>query len=125
MKIVVLAGGTSTERDVSLSSGSKIYRALKNRGHKAILLDVWLGYESETPVTEDLFGQTSAKYLHVLPVRHGEEVADSVLYGARSAVFARAANLIYVDASERFLGKRNGDFALSFAAVIARCQYTA
>ncbi|HIT67613.1 MAG TPA: D-alanine--D-alanine ligase [Candidatus Merdisoma merdipullorum] len=55
MKIVVLAGGTSTERDVSLSSGSKIYRALKNRGHKAILLDVWLGYESETPVTEDLF----------------------------------------------------------------------
>ena len=48
-------------------------------------------------VTEDLFGQTSAKYLHVLPVRHGEEVADSVLYGARSAVFARAANLIYVE----------------------------
>lgn len=55
MKIVVLAGGTSTERDVSLSSGSKIYRALKNRGHQVILLDVYLGYESETPVTEQLF----------------------------------------------------------------------
>ena len=26
-----------------------------------------------------------------------QEVADSVLYGARSAVFARAANLIYVE----------------------------
>ena len=29
MKIVVLAGGISTERDVSLVSGRDIYRALK------------------------------------------------------------------------------------------------
>lgn len=47
MKIVVLAGGTSTERDVSLSSGSMIYRALKGRGHSAVLIDVFLGYEGE------------------------------------------------------------------------------
>ena len=44
MKIVVLAGGTSTERDVSLSTGSMIYRALKRNGHQAVLLDVYLGY---------------------------------------------------------------------------------
>lgn len=43
MKIVVLAGGISTERDVSLSSGSLIYKALKERGHQVILLDVFLG----------------------------------------------------------------------------------
>ena len=47
MKIVVLAGGISTERDVSLSSGAMIYRALKKRGHQVILLDVYLGYEGE------------------------------------------------------------------------------
>ncbi len=47
MKVVVLAGGTSTERDVSLSSGSMIYRALKKKGHQAIMLDVYLGYEGE------------------------------------------------------------------------------
>ncbi|MBQ9989568.1 MAG: D-alanine--D-alanine ligase [Lachnospiraceae bacterium] len=47
MKVVVLAGGISTERDVSLSSGSMIYKALKNRGHQAVLLDVYLGYEGE------------------------------------------------------------------------------
>ena len=29
MKIVVLAGGISTERDVSLVTGSMIYKALK------------------------------------------------------------------------------------------------
>lgn len=48
MKVVVLAGGTSTERDVSLVSGSMIYRALKKNGHQAILLDVYLGYEGDT-----------------------------------------------------------------------------
>lgn len=48
MKIIVLAGGTSTERDVSLSSGSMIYRALKANGHQAMLLDVYLGYDGET-----------------------------------------------------------------------------
>lgn len=45
MKIVVLAGGISTERDVSLSSGSMIYKALKENGHQVIMLDVFLGYE--------------------------------------------------------------------------------
>lgn len=45
MRVVVLAGGTSTERDVSLVSGSMIYKALKKKGHQAILIDVYLGYE--------------------------------------------------------------------------------
>ena len=45
MKIVVLAGGISTERDVSLISGAMIYNALKKNGHKVILLDVYLGYK--------------------------------------------------------------------------------
>ena len=48
MKIVVLAGGISSERDVSLSSGGMIYHALRKRGHKAVLLDVYLGMEGET-----------------------------------------------------------------------------
>lgn len=55
MKIVVLAGGTSTERDVSLISGSNIYRALKKKGHDVILVDLYLGYEGALPVNEALF----------------------------------------------------------------------
>lgn len=47
MKIVILAGGTSTERDVSLSSGAKIYQALKEAGHDTLLLDVFLGLETQ------------------------------------------------------------------------------
>lgn len=46
MKIVVLAGGISTERDVSLVTGAMIYKALKRTGqHQLMLLDVYLGYE--------------------------------------------------------------------------------
>ena len=43
MKILILAGGTSTERDVSLVTGRCIYEALKRGGHKVVLTDVYLG----------------------------------------------------------------------------------
>lgn len=45
MNIVVLAGGNSTERDVSLVSGKAVYEALKSKGHKVVLLDVFFGIE--------------------------------------------------------------------------------
>lgn len=47
MNIVVLCGGISTERNVSLVSGSKIYQALKGRGHRVVLLDIYLGYKGD------------------------------------------------------------------------------
>jgi len=55
MKVVVLAGGTSTERDVSLISGSMIYQALRRNGHQAILIDVYLGLDCAKYGDADLF----------------------------------------------------------------------
>ncbi len=46
MNIVVLCGGTSTERDVSLVTSKGVCTALRENGHKAILLDVFLGLEN-------------------------------------------------------------------------------
>lgn len=43
MKIVVLAGGFSPEREVSLSSGAMITNALIKNGHEVYLLDSYLG----------------------------------------------------------------------------------
>lgn len=71
MKVVVLAGGTSTERDVSLSSGSRIYKALKAKGHQAILLDVYLGYEGDT---DGIFGRDTDWAAQVGAI--GEESPD-------------------------------------------------
>ena len=43
MKIAVLLGGTSSERDVSISSGIAIARALQNLGHNVIAIDCAFG----------------------------------------------------------------------------------
>ena len=45
MNIVVLAGGLSPERDVSLSSGVMAANALIERGHRAVLLDLFYGMD--------------------------------------------------------------------------------
>lgn len=39
MKVLLLAGGNSSEREVSLNSGAAIYAALKKQGHKVIAFD--------------------------------------------------------------------------------------
>ncbi len=46
MKILVLAGGLSPERDVSLSSGSLIANSLMNSGNEVLLADIFLGTET-------------------------------------------------------------------------------
>ena len=55
MKIIVLAGGLSTERDVSLSSAAGICRTLLEKGHDAFLLDVFMGLEHAPENLEDVF----------------------------------------------------------------------
>lgn len=45
MKIVVLCGGVSTEREISIVSGTEVCKALRSKGHAAILLDVFFGEE--------------------------------------------------------------------------------
>lgn len=48
MNIVVLCGGTSTEREVSLWTGENVCKALRKKNHNAILVDVFLGREDIT-----------------------------------------------------------------------------
>ena len=55
MKIVVLAGGLSTERMVSLVTGTSVCRALRENGHRAILVDLFLGLEEVPQDLESLF----------------------------------------------------------------------
>ncbi len=43
MKIVVLMGGTTSEREVSLRSGAGVARALQSLGHDTVLLDTGTG----------------------------------------------------------------------------------
>lgn len=54
MKIVVLAGGLSPERNVSLSSGAMVCEALRSKGHQVALVDLFFGMEG-TDQTVDPF----------------------------------------------------------------------
>ena len=55
MKIVVLAGGLSPERNVSLSSGSMICQALREKGHRVALVDLFFGLEDYEGELEALY----------------------------------------------------------------------
>src|SRR3954468_14548388 len=52
MKITVLMGGTSSERNVSLASGIRIVQALRDRGHKVTALDPARGVISDAEERE-------------------------------------------------------------------------
>ena len=58
MKILVLAGGLSPERNVSLSSGAMVCQALRERGHQVALMDLFYGLD----------GALSGENLYVAPI---------------------------------------------------------
>ena len=55
MKIVVICGGRSNERDVSLSTGSMVAKALRASGHDVVLADACLGVELDCTPAEAFF----------------------------------------------------------------------
>lgn len=73
MRIVVLAGGTSTERDVSISSGLLIAAALREKGHEVVLLDVFRGYECDICDVYALFKQN---YSFTDFIQVGDTISD-------------------------------------------------
>jgi len=71
MKVAVIAGGRTPERDVSLRSGHRVTNALAERGHDTFLLD-----PGELPLTEALQERTpDICYLTL----HGKEGEDGTV----------------------------------------------
>ena len=70
MKIVVLAGGLSPERTVSLSSGTMATNAFLKAGHQAILLDLFFGMPELKGSIDELF--ENAKPLPPAPISETE-----------------------------------------------------
>ena len=55
MNIAVVCGGISRERDVSISTGTCVARALRQRGHMVALVDLFLGNEEARVHPEQAF----------------------------------------------------------------------
>src|SRR3990167_7725202 len=65
MRVLVITGGDSSEREVSLTSANNVKNALEENGHEALLYDLSNGYEPLVKLTEE--------YDILFPVLHGEE----------------------------------------------------
>ncbi len=63
MNIVVLSGGLSTERSVSLTTGAKVQNALISNGHHAILADVFMGYKLSGSIEDEFKNATKPAQL--------------------------------------------------------------
>ena len=68
MKIVVLAVGLSTERDVSFKTGEMVTKALRENGHQVILLDVFMGYSNKEEDLTGIFDRAEAVSVKVAAI---------------------------------------------------------
>jgi D-alanine-D-alanine ligase len=69
MNIVVLAGGLSEERDVSLTSGTLVCNALRRAGHKVILVDLFFGAEEVPKNIIDAFNVSGQMEPYKVPAQ--------------------------------------------------------
>ena len=67
MKIVVLAGGLSPERNVSLSSGAMVCEALRSKGHQTALVDLFFGMEGRDPAVDPYEAPVPQEFKKVSP----------------------------------------------------------
>jgi D-alanine-D-alanine ligase len=80
MKILVLAGGLSPERDVSLSSGSLVANALIENGHEVGLTDLYVGLtEPGGPLFHDK--ASGKRFGYAVPETEPDLVALRARYG--------------------------------------------
>ena len=84
MNIVVLCGGSSTEREVSITSGLGVCRALRSKGHRAIMVDAFFGI----PVNGAfLTGEEPMPGMDVLfPASYDPEAAEKAMRDASASL---------------------------------------
>ena len=106
MDIVVLAGGLSTERDVSFTTGSMVSEALRNRGHRVILLDVFMGYSDKEEDLTDIFSRAEEVSVKVegIPetapdiekVKRSRKDQSDCFFGPNVIAMCRKADIVFM-----------------------------
>jgi D-alanine-D-alanine ligase len=103
MNIVVLAGGLSTERDVSLITGKNVVNALRSIGENAHLLDIFLGWNGEADSffdsaqneydTKNGIGEIDPDIEKIKESRGGENAA---LFGDNVIEICKKADFVFI-----------------------------
>lgn len=104
MDIVVLCGGLSPERNVSLSSGTKIASALMELGHRVVLVDMFFGLENYRGPLEGIFEAPPALGGTVIDeaapdldaVRASRRLKSDSLFGDRVLEVCEMADIVFM-----------------------------
>lgn len=128
MNIVVLCGGISNERDVSLTSGSGVARALRERGHNVVLMDLYFGCEEPYDDPKELFTRSreDAQYKVLADIPDLETVkamrhqANNSLMGDNVLEICNAADITFL----ALHGEEGENGKLQAALDIAGIKYT-
>lgn len=103
MKVAVLCGGLSVERDVSITGGILIARALRERGHRVVLIDSFFGCTKGYNNPDELF--TTEQVDAPIPVGESEPdleairasrpQSDNSVLGSNVIEICRAADITF------------------------------
>lgn len=106
MNIVVLAGGLSTEREVSFVTGNNVTEALRKNGHQVILLDVFMGYSDQEEDLEGIFERSqevsaatfgiSGQAPDLEAVRKSRKDQSPCLFGPNVIALCRMADIVFL-----------------------------
>ncbi len=108
MKVVVLCGGLSPERKISLQTGSRVCKALRTNGHAAILVDLFMGVEPygevyekqperlfrDLPPIEDMAFDGLPPNLEEVKAARKDQSAS--LFGAKVLFLCREAEAVFI-----------------------------
>ncbi len=124
MKIVVLAGGTSTERDISIVSGTGVCKALRQKGHQAILVDVFAGVEPvelEKAFEGDYDVEAAAAYIRGFNDRIREmEEERRDFFGPNVIALCKEADIVFL----ALHGANGEDGKVQAALDLMKIKYT-
>lgn len=97
MKITVLCGGVSTERDVSLKTSRKVAAALSEKGHEVVMVDVFFGTEE---VPDFSASYDYAAIAEELKARKSEITEESIrrtgLMGPNVIETCKASDIVFI-----------------------------
>lgn len=106
LKIIVLAAGTSSERDVSIVTGSRVCAALRRMGHKAEVVDVFTGLDKKYDDISLIFDantdidMTEQRLKAVTPqipdMRRQRKASNESFFGPQVLEACKAADIVFM-----------------------------
>ncbi len=108
MKIAVLAGGISPERDVSLCSASLISNALLSKGHEVAFIDVYEGFEGSDIDSAFATKESGKTFSYSIPEKEPDLEALIASHGGRRELIGPGVLDICRKADAVFVGCHGG-----------------